>query len=306
MKLVQVYAFDLGKAGGGVVPVPERDTVFLPATADCHEPKPFIVLRQRSSIGRMVLHKIGEVKRKSVPAMPLLFAEIAEARNIAMGKYVNDNDDDALDDAPSDEPASAVASAVVLAGSNDGDGADSDAPVSANASAASSDSEGSAASVDGGDAQIAPVATKKGTRGEKRAAARILRLRRLTREMSMPATVSVCIARECESDWEFDVITKSSCKASPAIELSQRNIDKLCSTLALDNGASVGNANAKCTTPRKTKAADGYGYCYRSKRWFKNALGEDGSGKRKRTYLSETESPPPNDADITQKMDPLQ
>jgi hypothetical protein len=252
----------------------------------------------------MVLHKIGEVKRKSVPAMPLLFAEIAEARNIAMGKYVNDDDDDALDDAPCDEPASAVASAVVSAGSNGGDGADSDDAVSANASAASSDSEGSA--VDGGDAQIALVATKKGTRGEKRAAARILRFRRLSREMSMPATVSVCISRECESDWEFDVITKSSNKASPAIELSQRNIDKLCSTLARDNGASVGNAKAKCTTPRKTKAADGYGYCYRSKRWFKNALGEDGSGKRKRIYLGETESPPPNYADIAQKTGPLQ
>ena len=207
--------------------------------------KAFLVLRKRcKSLKRLVSSRVGG----SALADATLFTEIANKRSVAMQHYVQDDDAD-------------VASASQDSGSSD-DAAPNGDPALAVASAVISDGEGSASGSDDS-AEVAPSAIvavdqPRQTRAEAKRAKQMARYRQLARQLSMPDSVGVTITWEGESDWEFDVLTRSPTKASPAMELDQRNVDKLINTLAADAKLRSAGPKQLPGIARKTAMSNGY------------------------------------------------
>ena len=284
MSLVTAPAIDLGPGKGkGIVPIGGRDLVRFGQVDGDPLGRPFIVLRRKSAIMRVVAAQVGAASLGRVSLsihVTQLFKEILNLRNAAQAQYVSYDDEDGCaggGDASEDDGTDTSAGASA-------DGTDASAMASANDNA--SDSSDDAGCVP------PPRAPRRLNRAEDVRAKKRRRMRRLARELSMPSTISVTLSREDADDCTFDVMTRSQLKASPAIELNQHNLDMLSQTIIGDYRRDCHRSQLLPRIDRKT-AASGYNYCYRSQRWYHYGDEvEAGSNKKRRLFLDRGANPP--------------
>ena len=292
MSLATAPAIDLGPGKGkGMVAIVGRDMVRSGQTDDDPLGQPFLLLRKRTPlIRRWVSAMISDVEvqhpiNAGLYQSTRLFAEIAALRKDAQNRYIVADDE--------------VECAGGGGGRQGGDGATSDAhSASAEASAVDEAEDSPSSDGDGSDKSVAsfdgpPTRAERLLVGaDERRAKKRRRLSRLARELSMPPVISVTLSRDGADDWTFNVVTRSSHKASPAMELNQHNLDMLIRTLIADiRRREDQDPKIRPGIIQKTAAA-GYHYCYRSQRWYHHDWAAAGRGNKRRIYLDSGAEPP--------------